>query len=793
VADVIPERVEAVDYLIQRFGLALDREAAFKAKDFVVAKVKARLEKVAVKEPEFAHILAEVAEHVLSSFGRLMASPNAARHVHEALFRYFEGYQTRDGELLFARIERTVREAVRRAEEAGIPDAEYRIKQFILEIIDILAKAGERYRRDALKAVSTVEKALRATAFAGLSATALYSVYHGLYSEAVVSSVATAVALVEVGRFKEAVEYVQKAAKALYEAARDVFEQVKVTVQRLVELFIEAVVRALAWIDEHKAYLFLMAAVAAGAVALTTALNIWGLIELDKLAYAASLTPFVPAGVKEYSREEVFNILKNESDPYKKFKEEIAEEANAGGVKLAEPWESLRVLIRPKPSEWRRLIHGGGARLYSKYIKDENYKPALFYATLALEVAFGVYRSALGKYAEGLRGAVQKRKVGEEPFEKVVYVADVGQIKQLAEKEEEAFENALRALREGLNKYADRYGLGDLLNVEEGKARELAEAKAPELSEFNDVSFGTKAYAALIAYREYALGRRNAFGAAVRYWLEVGGSAWHFYYPPKTAYHRAKKAGVVRPVAVDEAIAETFRRLFLKPGADRHSDFIKLLGSGKLALELVEEKTSDKEKTKEKTESYVFKLYNIKEGGGLVDLGISLWISKVGEGEGAGITYILIFGMKRWREFFEQWLEAGVKAAEEVGGRLLVEDRFPYMLGWVASDVAMTRKRNKRVLRMSTSHLWQFAETHALFGWSVVGLSMSLTLEGPKLVVDVEAPLEELDEAIRRSAESGWLKMLGTKAGLEDLMHVKSWDGLKRWVADHWGEVMGAV
>jgi hypothetical protein len=347
IADVIPERVEAVEYLVQRFGDVLDREAAFKAKDFVVAKVKARLEKMAAKEPEFVHLMAEVAEHVLSSFGRLLASPDAARHVHDVLFRYFEGYETRDGEVLFARIERTVREAVRKAEEAGVSDAEYRIKQFILEIIDVLATAGERYRRDALRAVSTVEKALRATAFAGFSATALYSVYHGLYSEAVVSSVATAVALADVGRFKEAVEYVQKAAKTLYEAARDVFEQVKVTAQRLVELFIEAVVRALAWIDEHKAYLFLMAAVAAGAVALTTALNIWGLIELDKLAYAASLTPFVPAGVKEYSREEVFNILKNDPDPYEKFKK-IAREANLGKVKLAEPWESLRKLIMPR-------------------------------------------------------------------------------------------------------------------------------------------------------------------------------------------------------------------------------------------------------------------------------------------------------------------------------------------------------------------------------------------------------------------------------------------------------------
>jgi hypothetical protein len=88
-----------------------------------------------------------------------------------------------------------------------------------------LAKAGERYRRDALKAVSTVEKALRATAFARLSVAALYSVYSGLYSETVVSSVASAVALVEVGQFKEAVQYVQRAAKALYEAARKVFKR----------------------------------------------------------------------------------------------------------------------------------------------------------------------------------------------------------------------------------------------------------------------------------------------------------------------------------------------------------------------------------------------------------------------------------------------------------------------------------------------------------------------------------------------------------------------------------------
>jgi hypothetical protein len=109
---------------------------------------------------------------------------------------------------------------------------------------------------------------------AGFSA-ALYSVYHGLYSEAVVSSVASAVVLAEVGQFRGAVQYVQRAAKALYEAAKDVFENVKITVQRLFELFVEAVTRMLAWVDEHKAYLFLIAAVTAGVVALSVALNLW--------------------------------------------------------------------------------------------------------------------------------------------------------------------------------------------------------------------------------------------------------------------------------------------------------------------------------------------------------------------------------------------------------------------------------------------------------------------------------------------------------------------------------------
>jgi hypothetical protein len=486
------------------------------------------------------------------------------------------------------------------------------------------------------------------------------------------------------------------------------------------------------------------------------------LVELDKLAYAAALTPFATAGVKEYSREEVFNILKSAPDPYEKFRE-VAKAANAERVKLAEPWESLRMLIAPRPSEVRRLMIDKAYREL-----DEGKKKALFYATFALEETFGVYKSTLKEYAKKRGKAVEKRKAGERPFKQDVYEADVGHKKQLTEKEEAAFEDALKILRERLNEYAIKFNLGDLLNVEEGKARELAEAEYRKLPKFKDVSFGVKAYAALIAYREHALGRRGAFGIAAWHWLEEGGSAWLLYYSPVTACDKAERARAERPAAVEEMIAEALRRLFLKPGANYYRGFVEeLTKSGRLVLEL----------DKESKSTYVFKLYN-EEGGGLKELGVKLKIHKLGE----RIVYTLEFDVGRGRELFRLELEAAEKTAELVGTRMLVEDLFPYMLGWPASDMAISRKR----LQMSTVHLWQLAETKALFNWSYVAVrGMGLTLEGPKPRFYARVSLEKLNKAIRRSMRDGWLKTLGIKAG--------GWNSLKRWVAKRWDEVIDAV
>jgi hypothetical protein len=298
-----------------------------------------------------------------------------------------------------------------------------------------------------------------------------------------------------------------------------------------------------------------------------------------------------------------------------------------------------------------------------------------------------------------------------------------------------------------------------------------------ELSKFSGVNFGTKALAALMAYREYALGRKSPYGAAARYWLEVGGSPWLLYYTPNTAYQYAEKAKAERPAAVEEMLAEALRRLFLKPGADHLHRFVELLGSGKLALTPEREDES----------AYVFRLFRLEEGGGLKELDIKLKIEKVGE----SILYELKFeNVERWRGFFKPELEAAEKAAKAVKERLLVKDRLPYMVGWANSDVGISEGR----LAMGTTHLWQLAETHALFDWPYVTvLGVNLTLEGPKLRFDAYTPLENLDKAVRESAESGWLHMLGTKKGLEDLMHVKSWEGLKQWVAKNWDIVVDAA
>jgi hypothetical protein len=158
----------------------------------------------------------------------------------------------------------------------------------------------------------------------------------------------------------------------------------------------------LAWVDEHKAYLFLMAAVAAGVVALSAALNMWGLVELEKLAYAAS-APFVAgladAGGKAAERfkalAERWKVNDNEEQKIENIIKEIINAPLGGGTSQSSrrPYGALLKLAEsanlPKPLvELREAL---------KDVKDEVEKDAAVVAALVLYKALVKNAEAYGK------------------------------------------------------------------------------------------------------------------------------------------------------------------------------------------------------------------------------------------------------------------------------------------------------------------------------------------------------------------------------------------------------------
>jgi hypothetical protein len=683
-----------------------------------------------------------VAEHVLSSFGRLLASPDAARHLHDALFYYFEGYQTRDGELLFARIERTVREAVRRAEEAGIPDAEYRIKQIVLELIDVLARAGERYRRQALEGVSTVEKALRATALAGLSTAALYSVYHGLYSEAVVSSVASAVALAEVGQFREAVQYVQRAAKALYEAAKDVFEHVKITVQRLVELFVEAVARVLAWIDEHKAYLFLMAAVAAGAVALSVALNLWGLVELEKLAYAAMGTPPFFTGLADArgraaerfkALAERWKVGDKEAEKIENIAKEITNAPQRGETSQSSrrPYEALLKLA--EPANLPKLHEELGEALTEPLVKlrkalarvkDEVEKDAAVVAALVLYKTLINNAEAYGEWAELYRWA--RRLVEGQKF--AVAAEEVERLRGSQRRLEEVAEEVRRELNAVLVLYSqsDFYKeRPDLLNklkqhleVDVKKAEGLAEARVKELSNYSDVNMGTKTYAALLS-----IARGGIYGHAATLFMVEGALADVLLLTPKSAYEKAKRIAGRRGEAVDPSYSGRRGSSVGQPSwEDRAvSALLRYLLGRAVNEDLVFRRV--------KGGFEVFRTYGgVEAHVDVLKIGKTAASSKAGEEER------------------RRFVEEAKRTAPDLSG----VKKMWQALEWLNTDVSFAGKW----IEAATAHTWQAAWYVALFGEpeSTSG-GASVTEEGIKLNVAMRWRRERLDDIIAAEGE----------------------------------------
>jgi hypothetical protein len=585
------------------------------------------------------------------------------------------------------------------------------------------------------------------------SAAAPYSAHHGLYSEAVVSSVASAMALVEVGRFREAVQYVQRVAKALYEAAKEVFERVKVTVQRLVELFVEAVARALAWIDERRAYLFLIAA-AAGVVALAAALNLWGLVELEKLAYAAVGAPFfaglADAGGRAAERfvavAERWKVGDKEEKKLENIIKEIINAPLRGEISQSSrrPYGALLKLAElanlPKPLvELREAL---------KDVKDEVEKDAAVVAALVLYKTLVKNAETYGEWAgwyKWARGLVERQGF-------TVSAGDVKRLRGAQKRLEEVAEevrkelNSVLALysQSGFYKEADLKKLKSLLEVDLGMAEELAEARSSELSNYSDAGMGTKAYATLLS-----IARGGIYGHAAMLLMAEGALADVVLSTPKSAYKKADRIARGRGEAVDPSYSRRRgRSVGQLSWEDRAASALLrfLIGYGEADLKF---RRVEKEGKKG---FQVFRVY------GSVEAPVGeLWIGKVAH-------------FKVSEEELRRLMEEAKRTAPDLSGF----DKAPQYMEWRATDVSTSGKR----IEAGTVHSWQLRWYFGLLGEpeSFSG-SAGVTKEGIKPFVTAYWPREREDEILR---ESRWLEsLLGRRVeSWRELVDAIDW----RWV-----------
>jgi ribosomal protein L12E/L44/L45/RPP1/RPP2 len=565
----------------------------------------------------------------------------------------------------------------------------------------------------------------REAASARLSA-APHSAHHKLYSEAAVSS---AVALAEVGRFREAVDYVQRAAKALYEAAKEVFEHVKITVQRLIELFVETVTRVLAWVDEHKAYLFLMTAVAAGVIALSVALNLWGLVELERLAYAASAAPFVAGLADARGRAaERFGAVadrwKVDENEKQKIEEVINEVVNAP-LKREGPFSKLISLENlPKPLvELRKAL----ARVEDEAEKDAAVVAALvLYKTLMKNA--GAYREWAAWY-EWARGLVEEREFA-------VKVEEVKRLREAHKGLEEVAEQVRRELNGVLVLYSqsDFYKeRPDLLNklkqhleVDLGEAEELAEARRIELSKYSDVNMGTKAYAALLS-----ITRGGIYGHVAMLLAGEGALADIVMSAPEGSYKKARNIVKGRGESVDPSRSPRGVANWEDRAA---SALLRYLLGRAVSEDIVFRRV--------KGGFEVFRAYGgVETRVDVLKIEETVARSKAGE------------------EVLGRFVEEAKKMVPDLSGIKKIWHALP----WFATDVSF----DKGWIVAGTAHTWQAAWYIALFGEPESSRGRTnVTEEGVKPYVQMRWPREVLERII---AEEG--------SELEPLLGraVKSW------------------
>ncbi|MCX8138017.1 MAG: hypothetical protein N3D83_13470, partial [Pyrobaculum aerophilum] len=302
-------------------------------------------------------------------------------------------------------------------------------------------------------------------------------------------------------------EYVKKAAEAAYEAAREIFEKARIALEKLYQLFVKAVARAL---DYVKAHWFIITAAAAGLIAWAVAQRLDYTLWQDHLAKFAPLIAGVPA-FKE------FKTALSDSDPVLKAAEEALRHKSEGAVERlfeeakravgqsSKPWPDLRKVARDVEMFGKRVV------------KPEHTAVAWALLEAGLRELGDVRDKALSALKEA-EEKLAKGKEAEKPVEEVPE-AEIP-VKELAEFTRRARDVAhrLELLFEDIVKRAERYGDEEMRRafaVTE-LAGELAEASSTDFGELGEATLADKVIAFFESLAEGTTWSRVVLNAAER-------------------------------------------------------------------------------------------------------------------------------------------------------------------------------------------------------------------------------------------------------------------------------------
>ncbi|AET31784.1 PaRep2b-like protein [Pyrobaculum ferrireducens] len=471
VVGVIPPRlrdVEAAEWLAGRMGRGELGEVFKRRADRAVERVKARYGERLRRGGEALLELAEQAARWAYDAALAVASSRGAVAYVLELLDAAEGPvfglkprtpMEADASKIFAKVGEYVRRAEAEFGEGLL------VWSFARAVAEAVLKEAQRLWDEAYRGVASVERALAAAAATAAGAAALAATHDALLSTAVVSATAAAIALAKEGAYDKAVEHVKKAAETAYEALREWLERAKIALERVYELFVEVVARVVAWIDEHRAWLFLAAAASAGIIAWTFAHDVFGSVQLGKLAEAVSVAPLfareAPARPERVKRE-VAEAWVERGEPLLREREKLYEAVKEG---------------KAGPEELRSL--GSPERAAAVLVAHAFRKAAEAYLREGSERAVVVFKQELNVVREGLKKIIKKEPWGGGFIQQVLQQLEIdeGRVEALAY----GNRNVVRGL-EGAT--AAEKALAALHTLEAGGAYTKAVAGALHLHKF---------------------------------------------------------------------------------------------------------------------------------------------------------------------------------------------------------------------------------------------------------------------------------------------------------------------